>query len=43
MTYFNKPYSPPDLEEFPAFIADLLCSSPEVGTNEGVTYEDWTL
>ena len=33
-------YAPPRAEEIPACLAELLCSSPELGENEGIDYED---
>ena len=33
-------YAPPVAEELPVLLAGLLCTSPELGENEGIDYED---
>lgn len=39
----NKTYCPPQAEEVPAVIAEILCSSPSSGSNEDLDYEDWDI
>ena len=43
MTVSKKPYSAPLMENTPAVLAEMLCESPGSGSNEEITYEDWTL
>lgn len=38
-----RPYSSPEMEYTLQEAAYLLCESPKAGSNEDLTYEEWTI
>lgn len=40
---FNNMYHSPAIEEMLSETANMLCESPGSGSNEDLTYDEWTI